>query len=288
MALAWHSPQAAAQAVTRANALTSKPVAVNLVLEWEVTRHVQACLAAGARIFSFFWGDPSRHVDAIHQAGGTVLQTVGSIDEGRRAVDCGADIVIAQGLEAGGHVRGEITSIVLVPAMVDALPGVPVVAAGGIADGRGVAAALCLGACGAMTGTRFLASHEANTHDRYRAAVVSAESEDAVYTRIFDGGWPNAPHRVLSNDPLRRWTESGTAETGARPGEGEEVARRGTTSLLRYGDDIPTRDTTGKVSELARYAGQSVGLVHSVQAARDIVEEVGREVHHAFLPRFPV
>ena len=279
LALTWHSAEAAVEAVAQTRALTDKPVAVNLVLEWDVTRHVQACLETGTRVFSFFWGDPAPHVDDIHAAGGTVLHTVGSVDEGRRAVDSGVDVVIAQGFEAGGHVRGSTSTMVLVPTMVDALPDTPVIAAGGIADGRGVASALCLGARGAMLGTRFLACDEANTHEHYKSAVVDATAEDAVYMRLYDLGWPDAPHRALTNRTYRRWLESGAPPPGERPGEGEEVARRGTTPLLRYGDDIPTADTTGELSELARYAGQSVGLVHGTASARDIVEDLEREMN---------
>lgn len=280
LALTWHSIEGAVQAVAQARALTTRPVAVNLVLEWEVSRHVKACLDAGARVFSFFWGDPSPYVDAIHAAGGTVMQTVGSIDEGRRAVDAGVDIIIAQGFEAGGHVRGSTTTLVLVPTMVDALPGTPVIAAGGIADGRGIASALCLGARGAMLGTRFLACDEANTHDHYKAAVMSAVAEDAIYMQLYDVGWPDAPHRALTNSTYRRWLESGSPPSGERPGEHEEVGRRGSSMLVRYGDDIPTADTTGEVGELARYAGQSAGLVHSVASAREIVADLDRELNH--------
>jgi nitronate monooxygenase len=278
LALTWHSAEEAAEAVAQAQALTDRPIAVNLVLEWDVAGHVHACLDAGTRIFSFFWGDPSPHIDVIHAAGGTVMHTVGSVDEGRRAVDAGADIVIAQGFEAGGHVRGSTTTMVLVPTMVDALPDTPVIAAGGIADGRGIASALCLGARGAMIGTRFLVCDEANTHDHYKEAVIGATAQDAVYMQLFDVGWPHAPHRALTNLTYRRWVESGSPPTGERPGEGDEVGRRGTTRLVRYGDDIPTADATGELTELARYAGQSAELVRRGAPSREVVADLDREL----------
>ena len=127
-----------------------------------------AALEEGERIVSRFWGDPAPYADTIHKSGALLLQTVGSVDEARRALHAGADVLVAQGWEAGGHVRGESTTLALVPAVVDVAGEVPVVAAGGIADGRGLAAALALGAAGAMIGTRFLAAEDADTHRRYR------------------------------------------------------------------------------------------------------------------------
>jgi NAD(P)H-dependent flavin oxidoreductase YrpB (nitropropane dioxygenase family) len=173
----------------------------------------------------------------------------------RRAADAGVDVIVAQGYETGGHVRGRASTLVLVPSLVNAVPDIPVIAAGGIADGRRVASAMCLRARGAMIGTRFLVSREANTHDLYRTALIDATAEDAVYMQLFDSGWPDAPHRALANATYQRWLESGSPPAGHRPGEGEEVAQRGSTKLVRYGDDIPTRDATGDVSELAHYAG---------------------------------
>src|SRR5205823_13579762 len=128
------------------------PFGVNLILEWDQRERVEACLAAGARIVSFFWGDPGAYVETVHEAGGFVAHTVATAKEARRAVDQGVDVVVAQGVEAGGHVWGEVTTTVLVPDVVDAVDPVPVVAAGGIADGRGLAAALALGAAGAWMG----------------------------------------------------------------------------------------------------------------------------------------
>src|SRR5262249_37713043 len=114
------------------------------------------------------WRDPAALVPRAKAANAIVLHTVGTAEAARRAVDCGVDVVVAQGWEAGGHVRGTVAPLPLVPAVVDAVSPTPVVAAGGIADGRGLAAVLALGASGAWIGTRFLASNEAAIHPRYR------------------------------------------------------------------------------------------------------------------------
>jgi NAD(P)H-dependent flavin oxidoreductase YrpB (nitropropane dioxygenase family) len=134
------------------------------------------------------------------EAGAIVLQTVASANMARRAVESGVDVVVAQGWEAGGHVRGTVATLPLIPAVVDVVGTTPVVAAGGIADGRGLAAVLALGAAGAWIGTRFLASLEATIHPRYRERLLSAAEDDTVFLEeLFDVGWRKAPHRVLRN-----------------------------------------------------------------------------------------
>jgi nitronate monooxygenase len=166
----------------------------------------------------------------------------------------------------------------LVPAVVDAVGGdVPVLAAGGIADGRGVAAALALGAGGAMLGTRFLLTHESDTHTAYRSALSQATVTDTVHSTLFDGGWPAAPHRTLRNSTVSAWEQAGCPSSGDRPGEGEAIARRRNRDIARYSDDMPTADTEGDVEQLAMYAGQSVGLVAGVEQAGVLVRRIAAE-----------
>jgi nitronate monooxygenase/enoyl-[acyl-carrier protein] reductase II len=185
---------------------------------------------------------------------------------------------VAQGWEAGGHVRGTTTTMVLVPSVVDAVSPVPVMAAGGIGEGRGVAAALALGAQGVWLGTRFLVTEEAATADVYRQHLVAATAEDAVHTRCFDGGWPDAPHRALRNPTLRRWEEAGSPRTPGRPGEGDVVAVDAAGRVhRRYDDMVPVAGMKGDLDDLALYAGQSVQLVDEVSpAARTLLGIAGQ------------
>ena len=179
-------------------ALTSRPFAVNLNVGFPQEERLAVCLEEGVKVISFFWADPSKLVPVVKAAGATVLHTVANAADARRAVDCGVDIIVAQGWEAGGHVRGTVATMALVPAVVDAVGDVPVVAAGGIADGRGLAAALALGAAGAWIGTRFLASEEVRIHPEYqRRLLVATENDTAWSEDLFQIGWPDAPHRVL-------------------------------------------------------------------------------------------
>jgi NAD(P)H-dependent flavin oxidoreductase YrpB (nitropropane dioxygenase family) len=282
LALTWRDVSEIRQMLREAGTLTSRPFAVNLVLEWDMRERLEVCLEEGVRLVSFFWGDPAPYVATVHEAGGVVLQTVGSVTEAQRAVAAGVDVLVAQGAEAGGHVRGTVSTMVLVPSIVDAVgESVPVIAAGGIADGRGLAAALMLGAAGVMIGTRFLLAEEADVHPAYAEALCRAVAEEAIYTNLFDEGWPNAPHRVLANSTFREWEAAGSPPKGSRPGEGEPVAWRAGMPLLRYSDAIPTRSTDGGVEQLAMYAGQSIGLLRRREPAAAIVETIRKQALEA-------
>jgi nitronate monooxygenase len=153
-------------------ALTARPFGGNFVLTSDHHRRLDQALEAGLRIVSFIWGNPSGYIEPVHAAGGVVMHTVGSAEEARRAVASGVDVVVAQGWEAGGHVWGTVATLPLVPAVVDAVAPVPVIAAGGIGDARGVAAVLALGAQAAWLGTRFLLAEELPIHEDYRRALI--------------------------------------------------------------------------------------------------------------------
>ncbi len=153
--------------------------------------------ATSARVVDMFWGEPDPVVvNRIHAGGALAFWQVGSLDEALTAADAGCDVVVAQGVEAGGHVRGTTPLLRLLAQVVPAV-NVPVVAAGGIATGAALAAALNAGAAGARVGTRFLASAESGAHPEYVAALLAAGAEDTVRTTAFGEGWSDAPHRVL-------------------------------------------------------------------------------------------
>jgi NAD(P)H-dependent flavin oxidoreductase YrpB (nitropropane dioxygenase family) len=275
LALTWHSPDQARRSIRRTRQLTTRPFGVNLVLDFPVDDLLTVCLEEKLPIISTFWGDPSPAHARIHQAGALHLHTVGDIDEAVRAVTAGVDIVVAQGWEAGGHVRGGTTTMALVPAVVDAVHPAPVVAAGGIADGRGVAAALALGAQAAMLGTRFLATTEAATHEVYRQRLIAATSPDTVHTTCFDGGWPNAPHRALRNTTLQLWQAAGSPPAPLRPGGGDVIAvNTSGKDHHRYEDLMPLPGMTGDLAAMALYAGQSVNLVHDVLPAARLLHDI--------------
>lgn len=268
------------EARVRATAeLTSRPFGANVILAISPPEAVDVVLEAGVKILSLFWGDPAPCAERAHRAGALVLTTVGTAREAREAVAAGADAVVAQGWEAGGHVRGTVSTLALVPRVVDAVDPVPVIAAGGIADGRGVAAVLALGAAAAWIGTRFVCAEESAAHPVYRELLAGAVETDTVYSTLFDQGWSHAPHRTLRNSTVRAWQDAGEPAPGARPGEGEVVARRHDGGdVRRYAVSPPSLAVaSGEPEAMAAYAGQGVGLVTRSEPAAEIVRGLMRE-----------
>jgi nitronate monooxygenase/enoyl-[acyl-carrier protein] reductase II len=299
LALTWHRPGHARDRIREVRELTHRPFGVNLVLDFPVDDTLAACLREGVPVISTFWGDPELVSRRIRDAGAVHMHTVGSVPEALHAAACGVDVIVAQGWEAGGHVRGTTASMVLVPAVVDAVGPVPVMAAGGISDGRGFAAALVLGAQGVWLGTRFLATPQARAHRLYQDHLLAAGAEDTVYTRCFDGGWPDAPHRTLRNTTVQRWESAGSPPSPGRPGEDDVVAvdDKGR-PYHRYEDLIPLPGMTGDLAAMALYAGQSVELVRDIRPAEalvrdlasqaiDVIERTRRIIHPTKVPEKP-
>jgi nitronate monooxygenase len=265
----------AGENVRQTAALTDRPFAGNFVLRTDQHRRLDQALAAGLRIVSFLLGDPESYVDSIHDAGGLLMHTVGSAEEAKRAVGCGVDIVVAQGWEAGGHVSGGVATLPLVPAVVDAVAPVPVIAAGGIGDARGVAAVLALGAQAAWLGTRFLLAEEMPIHEEYRRRLIAATETDAEwYPDLYDVGWPDAPHRAIHNSTAEMWEAAGRTPLGRRPGEGVIAHFASGEEILRYSPAPPMVGTTGEIEALSLWAGQSVALAKQRQSAAEIVAEL--------------
>jgi NAD(P)H-dependent flavin oxidoreductase YrpB (nitropropane dioxygenase family) len=279
--LSWSTPDQVGNTVAEMAALTDRPFGVNLIREWDQRDRLKAALEAGAPVISLFWGDAAGLVAEAREAGAIVFVSVGTAADAVLAAAAGAHVVVAQGWEAGGHVRGTVTTLALVPRVVDAVDPVPVVAAGGIADGRGLAAALALCAAGAWVGTRFLAARESSIHDEYRQRVLAAVETDTYYGTLFDGGWPDAPHRALRNSTVDAWEAAGRPAPGDRPGEEDEVAARGDGSpIKRYASSTPHASMTGEIEALPNWAGQGVGLVTRVQPAAEIVQELVADAEH--------
>jgi nitronate monooxygenase len=275
------SPAQLRQQIREVRALTGKPFGVNLLLTRPQDDWVAICLEEQVPLLVFFWGDPTPYVRDAHRRGITVFLQVGSVEEAQAAVAAGVDGIIAPGLEAGGHVKSTTALSTLVPAVVDAVQPVPGLAAGGIADGRGLGAALSLGAQAVSMGTRFLCSEEALAERAYKERVVQSRAEDAVYTTPFDIGW-DAPHRALRNQAVTEWEAAGRPPPGQRPGEGTTIgtAPRGDTpvALVRYAaNSYPSLGFRGDLDYTVLYAGESCGLIRDIKPAAQIVHDLMRE-----------
>ena len=269
------------QAIHQLRTLTDKPFGVNLILPLLQEEQIEACLAEQVPLLVLFWGDPRPYVAEAHRCNTKVFIQVGSVEEATAAAEAGVDAIIAQGVEAGGHVKSRTALSTLVPAVVEAVQPVPVLAAGGIANGRGVVVALSLGAQAVSMGTRFLCSTEAGVARAYQERIIRSTAEDTVYTTLFDLGWPDAPHRVLRNTAFQEWEAAGRPASGQRPGEGTIVGTlslAGTTlEVPKYGAMFPIASFSGDMESIALYAGESCSFVHDIKPAAQIVQDVVRE-----------
>jgi NAD(P)H-dependent flavin oxidoreductase YrpB (nitropropane dioxygenase family) len=244
--------------------LTRHPVGASVLVKFVVAETV-AYLAEQMPVVEFFWGWPEA---AVVPAGPVVGWQVGSVEEALAAQDAGCHYVVAQGVEAGGHVRGSVPRRELVPA-VRAAVEVPVVAAGGIGTGDDVREALEMGADAVRIGTRFVASAEADAHPRYLAALIGAGPDDTALTDVFDVGWPDAPTRALA------CSVAAALASGPDP-VGTMLLSDGTRrDLPRRGPTPPTSTTIGDISAMPFYAGTGVGAVTGRMPAASIVAELG-------------
>lgn len=276
MGLTWTSPEEARRHVLEVRSRTSNPFQVNFALAFEPLA-LDATLEAGVPIVTFSWGDPSSYVARVRAAGALLGIQVTNAEEAQKMAGLSPDFLICQGVEAGGHVQALRPLGETLKAVVKAANGIPVVAAGGIADGPGIARVLAQGASGAMLGTRFVATQESLAHDLYKQKLV--EESDTKLTLCFDGGWPHAPHRVLRNSTLREWEKAGSPRQ-ARPGEADTLGQaQSGEPILRYEDTAPRQGMTGNIEAMCLYAGEGCALIRDLPRAGDLVEHLWQEAN---------
>jgi enoyl-[acyl-carrier protein] reductase II len=280
---------ALAQTIDAIRAGTERPFNVNFITAFTDQAQIDVLVEARVPVASFHWGHPKRAwIDQLHAAGVRVFEQVGSVDDALRAVDDGIDVVVAQGQEAGGHNFATLPTFALVPLVVDAVAPALVLASGGIADGRGLAAALMLGADGAWIGTRFVATTESAAHEDYKSRVVAARGTDTALTGMFGPENPDFnPTRVLRNRVVREWQgrESEVpVDTSALPVIGRFDLGGQTVDMHRFSYLVPMRGhTTGDLDEMALLAGQGVGLINAVEPAATVVADLTSQAMAALL-----
>jgi len=252
--------------LSRVKEETRRPWGVGLIT-WSIDRSVfELALSYHPNAFMLSFGDPRPYAQAIKSAGCKLICQVQGLEEARLAREAGADIIVAQGTEAGGHGGGRAT-LPLVPAVADTVAPIPVVAAGGIADGRGLAAALMLGAHGALIGTRFYASPEALGHDAAKQRIVAARGNETARTRVFDivrgYAWPPLyTGRALRNRFMDRW--DGRESNLEVALEAERAAYQAAAG-------------EGDCDTAVVWAGEAVDLIKSVEGAAALVERISAE-----------
>lgn len=252
-----HSGEELRGHIRRCRALTDKPFGVNLMLmNPAADEQAKVVIEEGVRVVTTGAGNPGKYIPAFKAAGIRVIPVVAAVAFAQRFVRAGADAVIAEGTESGGHV-GEMTTMALVPQVADAVD-VPVIAAGGIADGRQFAAALSLGACGVQVGTCLLASEECPIHARYKEALLRARDSDTTVTGRSVGG----PVRVLKNKMARQYLA--LEQQGASLEELEKLTLGGLRRAVFDGDV-----ETGSVM-----TGQVAGMLHEIRPVREILTQL--------------
>ncbi|MFF5294387.1 NAD(P)H-dependent flavin oxidoreductase [Paractinoplanes globisporus] len=264
-------PPAITQVIAGIRAATPGPFHVNFITIFTDDPRIDAVCEAAPAAVSFHWGHPPRAwIDRLHEAGCQVFEQVGSVDDAIRAAGDGIDVIVAQGIEAGGHNFATLPTFALVPLVVDAVGPAMVLAAGGIADGRGLAAALMLGADGAWVGTRLVATDESMAHEDYKDRLVAAHATDTVRTSLFGPETPEFnPMRVLRNRVVD------ATPTTDRPVIGETTLGDQVVELRRYSNLVPMRGlTTGDFDEMPLLAGQGVGLVDAVKGAASVIADM--------------
>ena len=258
---------------------TEKPFGVNHLL-FQIQEDMYAVtLRARPTVTAFAWArkdqDLRDYFKRAHDAGCKVMYSAGEVPEALRAADAGADMLVAQGTEAGGHV-GWMSSLPLVPMMVKAVAPLPVLCAGGIADGRGLAAALALGAEGVLLGTRFMATPEAPIHANFKQAIVNSDGHDTVLTEIPDLAsqrvWPGAMSRAKRNKFIERWA-------------GREWTLRQNASEI--GKQVAAARAAGDIDNASLSFGQDAGLIDSIKSVKEAVQDIVAEAETILKERLP-
>ena len=261
-------PEEVAAIVRRAREITSKPIGVNLLLHATEER-VDEVLALDPAVFSTAWARDDQDLATIfaraHDGGAHVMHMVQTVEDATRVAEAGADVIVAQGTEGGGHV-GLMASTIIVPQVAKAVAPLPVLAAGGFANGAGFAAALALGGAGVLLGTRFLATDEAPVPGFYKEAILGSDGDDTVLTTLADSlsgrDWPGAWNRVLKNRFVNEWL-------GREP----ELRRR----RSEIWEKLERAEEEDDPEYALLWIGQSAGLIEAVVPAGDVVREVVRD-----------
>ena len=273
------SPESMARSAAEMRAMSDRPFGMNLLLFMANDEAVSGVLAASPDVLSTAWAFPQADLKAIfgraHEVGIKVCHMASTVPEAQRAVEAGADMVVAQGTEGGGHV-GVMGTLPLVRMVVRAVDPVPVVAAGGVGDGAGLAAALALGAEGVLLGTRFLASPESPLSSDKKQAILDSDGHDTALTEIPDliSGrvWPGAYARTKRNRLIEDWWGR----------EGDLRYRRTEVAAL-----VAEAHQTGDPDNSVLYTGQTAGLINDVRPVGDIVRDIVTDAEDILKNRIP-
>ncbi len=279
LALSWSTPEDAENKIGQVRALTSRPVYANFVLNFE-PKALKRTLELGIPVIQFSWGMPSPemiHLIRSYQAKMGIQVT--DKESALRAISLGADYLVCQGWQAGGHVQASTS---LQKALKEVLQAskhaLPVLASGGISSGKDMKTYMNLGASGVVMGSRFVASNESGAHALYKETLVASGSEDTVLTVCMNKGWGSTFHRIIKNSTFKMWETEGCPIIGNRPGELDVIGKNPKgIDIERYSISAPTVGVTGDIEAMTCYAGTGLDNITEIKPASVIVEEIWNE-----------
>lgn len=273
IAAVFGSPERVKQHIARVRELSDRPFAVNHVIPFLNEEAFALTLEARPAVISLSLGNPDGLVDRAHAAGAKVAHQVHTVEQGKHAAAQGVDMIIAQGSEGGGQGMAlGVGTMALVPQLVDAVGSIPVLAAGGIGDGRGLAAALVLGAQGVNIGTRFVASRESSADEAWKRGVLAARSEDVIRFDVWQDIFPRADNsyavspRVLRTPFVEKW-------------QGHPEAVKQEAARLR--EEVLSVVREHRMDKLLPFAGQTAGMIQNILTAEQIVKEMVADASRA-------
>lgn len=271
--LTWTPKEGVQARIESVTSKTDRPFFVNYVMDLPPNT-LQQALDLGVQVVQFSWGMPTKsQAQAVRQQGVLGIQ-VTSEASAKMALDLGAQYLVCQGMEAGGHVQASRPLEESLARVLSVAGDTPVVASGGIAAGHTMRKMLDAGAAGVVMGSRFVASKESGAHETYKQALLKANAADTVFTVCNSRDWPNATHRIIRNTTFEMWEAAGCPPEGSRPGENDITGIAGDTQIKRYGVQTPHFQYKGNIEAMALYAGTGVSEIQSIPEVADIIRTI--------------
>ncbi len=276
--LSWSEPDFAIKQIDAVKGKTKNSFFANFVLNFEPKAFDNA-IKYGVPIIQFSWGMPTKEMVAKMKKAKVVLGIqVTSEASAKTAIDLGADYLVCQGTEAGGHVHASRPLAEALERVLKIAGDIPVVASGGIATGHKMREYIQMGAAGVVMGSRFVATVESRGHEVYKKSLVSAKAEDTVFTTCMDKGFGNTTHRILRNSTFEMWESAGCPSVGKRPGEKDIIVKVGEDyEVERYSINSPGIQYEGNIEAMANYAGESVDDIHDIPTVAELIKRIWKE-----------
>ncbi|WP_411031251.1 NAD(P)H-dependent flavin oxidoreductase [Spongiimicrobium sp. 3-5] len=277
--LTWTTPKDSRRRIKDVQKITNGSFYANFVLNFE-PKALDSAIKSGIKIIQFSWGIPSKQiVQKIKRANIILGIQVTSEDSAISAIHAGADYLVCQGTEAGGHVHASRPLHEALEEVLAVAGNIPVVASGGIATGKDIYTYLSLGAAGVVMGSRFVATEESSAHPKYKQALINSSAKDTVFTVCLNKGWSNATHRIIRNKTFKMWEAAGCPVEGNRPNENEVLVtyKDSDATVTRYEGNVPNTDMMGKVEEIGMYAGKGVGHINDIPTVAELINSIWNE-----------